>query len=138
MSNDVIERILGARQPEPEVEAVESGTKFFSALLGGTHEEHFLELQFRDGVRLCFSYNDFMWFNYDPEGGSLDMEFGGFLVTVEGRGLVPGLFSALKQKRVAWIREADENEEDNAQNEMFVRSIVISPPDNRMPTESKE
>ncbi len=103
------------------------GDKFFSILLGENGQEHFLELQFRDGLRTCFSYTDLQWFNYDP-AGTIDLEFGGFLITVEGRGLGGRLWSGLKQKRVGWIREADTPRQDHSGNETFIDRIILTPP----------
>lgn len=127
MAREIVEKILSSRMGErPEAEADE--TKFYSILQGDVHQEHFLEIQFRQGLRTCFSYTDLLWFNYDPEGGCIDLEFGGYLVTVKGRGLVPALFTGFKQKRVSWVREAVTDAEDHRENVIFIASITITPP----------
>jgi hypothetical protein len=107
MAQDSIDKVLQSRRPA-ETPATESDAdKFFSILVGETMQEHFLELRFNIGLRSCFSYTDLQWFNYDPEEGSIILEFGGFLITVKGRGLGDRLFNGLRQKRVAWIKESD-------------------------------
>ncbi len=124
-----IDEILKSRQQQPEqVEApVEEADKFFSALLGEGLQEHFLELQFRNGLQTCFSYNDLLWFNHDPEAGCIDLEIGGFMISIKGRGL-KRLFASIKSKRVAWVREADSEMQDHSENECFVEEISITPP----------
>ena len=108
-------------QGEPEAD------KFFSVLLGEGMQENFLELQFRNGLQTCFSYTDLLWFNHDPSAGCIDLEFGGFLITVKGRGLKP-IFNVVKNKRVAWVKEADSNLQDHKENDCFVEEISITPP----------
>ena len=123
-----IDEILKQRQAvtEPPPDEPEAD-KFFSVLLGEGMQENFLELQFRNGLQTCFSYTDLLWFNHDPEAGCIDLEFGGFLVTVKGRGLRP-IFSGVKNKRVAWVKEADSNLQDHKENECYVEEISITPP----------
>jgi len=126
--SDKIDEILKARQAvEKPLPQTEVSDKFFSILVGEGIQEHFPELQFQNGLQTCFSYSDLLWFNHDPESGCIDMEFGGFLVTVKGRGLRP-LFNGIKGKRVAWVKEADSELQDHQENESFVESISITPP----------
>lgn len=123
---DKIDEILKQRQAvaaEPET----AGDKFFSILVGEGLQENFLEFQFQNGLQTCFNYSDLLWFNHDPEAGCIDLEFGGFLITVKGRGLRP-LFNGIKGKRVAWVKEADDELQDHKDNECFVESISITPP----------
>ncbi|MDP1591914.1 MAG: hypothetical protein Q8M07_29410 [Prosthecobacter sp.] len=125
---DKIDEILKARQAaEKPAELTPDGDKFFSILIGEGMQENFLELQFRNGLQTCFSYTDLLWFNHDPESGSLDLEFGGFLITIKGRGLRP-LFQGIKNKRVAWVREAASELQDHKDNETYVEEITITPP----------
>jgi len=132
MSPTKIDEILASRK-QAEKTASGQGRKrskinsspFF--LGEGLHEE-FLELQFRDGLRLCLNYGDLQWFHYIPDENCIDMEFGGFLITIKGRGLVPQLFNGLKQKRVAWIKEADSELQDNIANVTFIEEIIMVPP----------
>jgi hypothetical protein len=130
---DSIDKVLESRRqpvsgpaPAPVAAAVEN--KFFSIPLGEGLHEHFLELHFRVGLKTCFSYGDLSWFNYDPEG-FLDLVFGGFLVTIKGRGLGDRLFHGIKQKRVAWIKEADTQMEDHKGNDAFISEIIVTQPD---------
>lgn len=56
--SDKIDEILKQRQaastpPEPTPD----GDKFFSMLIGEGMQEHFLELQFQNGLQTCFSYS---------------------------------------------------------------------------------
>lgn len=126
--SDKIDEILKARQTATSPAPVtDNDDKFFSILVGEGMQEHFLELQFQNGLQTCFSYSDLLWFNHDPESGCIDLEFGGFLVTVKGRGLRP-LFHGVKGKRVAWVKEADTDLQDHKDNESFVESITITPP----------
>jgi len=126
--SDKIDEILKQRQAaEKPAEEMPAGDKFFSVLLGEGIQENFLELQFKNGLQTCFSYTDLLWFNHDPESGCIDMEFGGFLITVKGRGLKP-LFYGIKGKRVAWVKEADNELQDHKDNECFIEEISITPP----------
>lgn len=123
-----IDEILNQRRAleKQQTEEVE-GEKFFSTLLGEGLHESFLELQFRNGLQTCFNYSDLTWFSHDPEGGCLDLEFGGFLITVKGRGL-RHLFNSIKGKRVAWVKEANDSLQDHQANECFIEEITILPP----------
>jgi hypothetical protein len=131
MGQDKIDAILEQRRkaepPAAAPDAEVSGDKFFSILIGESIQEYFLELQFSNGLQTCFSYTDLSWFNHDPESGCIDLAFGGFLVTIKGRGLRL-LFNGLKQKRVNWIKEADSELQDHKDNESFVEEITITPP----------
>jgi len=141
METSPIDKILEARkQAEPASSATTpevENDKFFSILVGEAIQEHFLELQFRDGTRACFSYTDLLWFNYDPESGVMDLEFGGFLITVKGRGMYPRLFQGIKSKRVAWIKEADSDFQDHKGNEIYIGEILITPPKSFVEAETK-
>lgn len=121
-----ISKILDSRKPAEA--ANDSSDKFFSILLGEGLQENFLEFQFQDGMRTCFSYSDLLWFNYYPDAGCIDLEFGGFLVKVIGRGLSPKLFNGIKNKRVAWVRESDSEFQDNKENETYIEKITITLP----------
>ena len=125
---DKIDEILKARQAaEKPAELTPDGDKFFSILIGEGMQENFLELQFRNGLQTCFSYTDLLWFNHDPESGCIDLEFGGFLITIKGRGLRT-IFNGMTGKRLAWVKEADSNLQDHKDNEFFVEEISITPP----------
>ena len=126
---NAIEDILRKKEAEraAATPAVPQEDKFFSILLGEGLQEHFFELKFRDGSKTCFAYMDLGWFNYNPEVG-LDLDFGGFLVTIAGRGFDPKLFQGIKQKRVAWVKEADVELEDHPGNDCFISQITITPP----------
>ena len=121
-----IDEILKQRQ-QPAAEPETKGDKFYSVLLADGLQENFLELQFRNGLQTCFSYSDLLWFSHDPEAGCIDLEFGGFLITIKGRGLRT-LFAGVKNKRVAWVKEADSELQDHEENESFVEGITITPP----------
>lgn len=126
--SDKIDEIIKKRQSaEKPAEVMSDGDKFFSTLVGEGMQEHFLELQFKNGLQTCFSYTDLLWFNHDPESGCIDAEIGGFLITIKGRGLRP-LFNGIKAKRVAWVKEADSELQDHKDNESFVEEISITPP----------
>lgn len=125
---DAIDKVLQSRRQAEPPASESDGEKFFSILVGETMQEHFLELQFRIGLKTCFSYTDLQWFNYDPEAGCIDLEFGGFLITLKGRGLGEKLFNGIKQKRVAWVKESDSEMQDHKGNETFIEAITITPP----------
>lgn len=126
MSQAKIDEIIKSRQAASDQQEAASD-KFFSILLGEGLFENFLELQFKDGSRTCFSYTDLIWFNHSPEDG-IDLDFGGYLVSIKGRGLEPKLWNGLKSKRVAWVREADVELQDHPGNESFIETITITPP----------
>lgn len=130
MGQDSIDRVLQSKRPTETAAAnAEDGDKFYSVLGGEGLDEHFLELRFRTGMKSCFSYTDLQWFNYDPDGGTIDLEFGGFLITVKGRGLGDALFNGFKQKRVSWVKEADTEMQDHQANKVFIENITITPPE---------
>ena len=124
--DDILAKRRQTDKPPPEAEAQED--KFFSILVGDGAQENFLELQFRDGLRLCLAYGDLTWFHFMPDESCIDMEFGGFLISVKGTGLSSRLFQGLKQKRVAWIKEADSELQAGAANTTFIEEITVVPP----------
>lgn len=123
---EAIRRII--HDKEKSGQPAEEAGKFFSVLVGEVGQEDFLELKFKDGQRACFAYDDLLWFNWHPESGALDLEFGGYLVTVKGRGLYPKLFNGVKTKRVGWIKEADLDLQDHDGADSYVEEILIAPP----------
>jgi hypothetical protein len=125
MSQDSIDKVLSKKKETPEAGSEGDGDKFYSVLVGEGLQEHYLELKQRDGLRICLSYTDLMWFSYDPEGPKIDLEFGGIFVTIKGRGLGEALFNGIKQKRVAWIKEADTEMQDHPGNKMFIEEITF-------------
>lgn len=134
MAQETIDDIIKRKQqekaasetPATQPEATQPD-KFFSILVGDSMQENFLEIQTKDGLRTCFPYSAIMWMVYNPEG-AIHIEFTGFWVYISGRGLVPKLFDGLKQKRVAWIKEADHELQDHKENEIYISSITITPP----------
>lgn len=128
MEQTSIDKVLQSRRQAEAPAAESEDDKFFSILVGETVQEHFLELKSRLGPRTCFPYNDLQWFNYDPESGTIDLEFGGFLVTLKGRGLGDRLFTGFRQKRVAWVKECDVEMQDHKGNATFIEAITITPP----------
>lgn len=125
--NRIDEILQERRKSEAPAQPEAEGDKFYSVLIGDAIQEHFMELRFSNGLQTCFSYLDLAWFNHDPESGCIDLSFGGFLVTLKGRGLAP-LFQAVKQKRVNWVKEADTELQDHEANASFIESITITPP----------
>ncbi len=115
--SDAIDAILAAKQKTAVAE------RFYSILKADGLNEEFFEIQFRTGLRACLSYDSLSWFSFNPDDGIIDLEFGGFLVMIKGRGLMPHLFNGIKTKRVAWVREADSNFQDNPEFECFIESI---------------
>jgi hypothetical protein len=125
MGQDTIDKVLAAKREASPPQADSDGDKFYSILQGDGLQEHFLELKIRDGLRVCLSYTDLMWFSYDPEGPKIDLEFGGIFVTIKGRGLGEALFNGIKQKRVAWIKEKDTEMQDHRENKVFIEEITF-------------
>lgn len=131
MAQTAIDKILESRRQaeSPPVELAQpTEDKFYSVLVGEGLQEHFVEFRLNTGLRSCFSYTDLQWFNFDPEAGCIDMEFGGFLITIKGRGLDGKLFQGLRQKRLAWVREHDSEMQDHTGNDVFIDEITITPP----------
>ena len=125
MGQDTIDKVLAAKREASPPATEGDGDKFYSILQGEGLQEHFLELKIRDGLRVCLSYTDLMWFSYDPEGPKIDLEFGGIFVTIKGRGLGEALFNGIKQKRVAWIKEKDTEMQDHRENKVFIEEITF-------------
>ncbi len=128
MAQDSIDKVLGARKPAAEVVAEGEGDKFYSIMVGEGTEEHYLELKLRDGIRICLSYTDLAWFSYDPDGPTINLEFGVLFATIKGRGLGDALFNGIKQKRVAWVKEADTEMQDHKGNKVFIEEISVALP----------
>jgi hypothetical protein len=131
--SDKLDSILEAhKKSQPE----DSGSKFYQLVrLEGS--EFFLEVQFRDGIRTAFAYDQLSWFNYSPETGMLDLNFMGTTLSLEGRGF-DTLFQALKSKKVSWVKEADTELEDHESNLCFIKEITITPPDDGAGEEEEE
>lgn len=132
MAQSTVEKILESRRSASgagTAVSVSDNDKFSLILIGDKMEENFLELKFRTGLRTAFPYSDILFMNYDPDSGSLDVDFGGFLVTVKGRGLGDRVFDGIKQKRVVWLKEADSEMQDHSANELFIGEILVTPPD---------
>jgi hypothetical protein len=128
MSDAAINKILEERR-KASAEPAESAGKFYSILGGEGLAGNFLEFQFRNGLRTCFNYNDLQWYSWDPDSGYLDLEFGGIMVTIKGRGLYEELFQAIKHRKAAWVKEADAPDmQDHEGNAAFVEEITILPP----------
>ncbi|MEO5913353.1 MAG: hypothetical protein ABIS50_03905 [Luteolibacter sp.] len=123
-----IEDILRKQRSQQEETGEKPALIFFQPSRIEGADESFLELRFRKGIKTAFSYQSLSWFNLDPGGGMLDLGFGGFVVTLEGRGL-DDLFQAIKTKRVSWVREADEEMQDIPDLPLFIKDIFITPPD---------
>lgn len=124
-----IHDILESRQrtTQPTVPKEEEGDKFFSVLGGDVVEDPLLELRFRDGFRLCLPYRDVVWLSYDPKGPDIKLDFGSTTVCIKGRGLAGELFDGLKQKRVMWVKEADNEMQDHDKNQVFISDIGFEP-----------
>jgi len=128
MAAKSVDEIIAERQ-KSTASSTEASDKFYSILSAEGYQENYLEIRFQDGLKTCFAYNDLTWFNYDPDEGTLDLEFSGFLVSIIGRGLGEKLFHSIKGKRAAWIKEADSDFQDNPDNEIYIDQILISPPE---------
>lgn len=124
-----IDDILASRTGNQKEDSVEDTSKFFSTLATDGYQENFLELRFQEGFCTCFSYADLNWFNHDPEEGTLDLEFGGFLISIIGRGLGGKLFHAIKSKRASWVKEADSDFQDSPDNDLYIEQILVRPPE---------
>lgn len=122
----ILEKRKQQEKPGTDAEAKQED-KFYSILVGEGSEENFLEIRTKDGLCTCFPYSAVTWMVYDPENG-IFMDFAGYLVTIEGRGLQPKLMQGLKQRRVGWIKEADTVMQDHVSNETFIEKITITPP----------
>lgn len=108
---------------EPEVDE-----RFFSLVRGENGLEEYLEFRFRTGSQTCFAFKDLTWFNYSKTENLIDLGFGLFIVTIEGRGLVPRLYDAIKARRVKWIREADDKLQDSPEFDCFIQAITVQAP----------
>lgn len=134
-----IDEILKSRSPAGSG-ATEEGAqedKFFSVLGGDGIDENFFEVRFRDGTKTCFPYHSLSWFNLSPEEG-IDLDFDGYMVSIRGRGLDPKLWNGIKQKRVAWVKEADVELQDHKGNEAFISAITITSPESPSEDEPEE
>lgn len=101
------------------------GSEFFLVLRGEGVSEGFLEFRFRNGAQLCLPYDSILWFNYSPDLARIEMDFGGYVVSINGRGLVPKLYDSIKARRVAWIREADTEMQDSKDFDCYIESIIL-------------
>lgn len=122
-----IDSIIQKQKQKQEEQAEKTGLTFFQTSRIEGADESFLEIRFRTGIKTAFSYPSLAWFNLDPAEGMLDLGFAGFVVTLYGRGLTE-LFQAIKNKKVAWVREADEGMQDIDEFTVFISEITITPP----------
>lgn len=122
--SDELSAMMKERRLQEEVP-----NRLYSVLRGEGLTEEFFEIRFRNRTQTCFSYKDLTWFNYSPDEGVIDLEFTGFLVTITGRGLIPKLFEAIKSKRVAWVKEADNGLQDIPEFDHYIESILVTPPE---------
>jgi len=129
MASNPIDDILAERRGTSEEEHSVDPDKFYSVISADGYQENYLEIRFRDGLRTCFAYADLNWFNHDPDEGTLDLDFNGFLISLIGRGFGEKLFHSIKSKRAAWVKEADSDFQDNPANEVYIEKILITPPD---------
>lgn len=121
-------RRLQAQATPPAVPNQEEGDKFYSILGGDVVDDPFLELKFRDGLKLCLPYRDIVWLSYDPEKTpNIKIDFGSTTICIKGRGLDGELFEGLKHKRVVWIKEADSEMQDHDKNKVFIDDIGFEP-----------
>lgn len=127
MSNSVDSILAEHRKKHQQEEPEEDAGKYFSVLKIEGVTTDFLELRFRNGAAFFMSYSELDYFNYDPSG-VIDMICGSFSVEIHGRNL-RRLLDAIKGKKVAWIREADKEAEDNAELENFISNIYVSLPE---------
>lgn len=142
MAKNAIEAILEKRRQEnagvvatPSLEPAPSTSveerqedQFFSILVTAGLEENFIEFRFRDGLCICLPYSSIIWFDYQPDDG-INLDFGSCLMTIRGRGLKPKLFNAIKQKRLAWVKEADLEFQDHKDNVTYIEEIEITTPE---------
>ncbi len=134
MPQDSIDKVLESRRqqatPSPAAKE-EDGDRFYSVFGGDVVNDPFLELRFRDGLKLCLPYRDVVWLSYDPEtpkiGANIKIDFGSTTICIKGRGLDGELFEGLKQKRVVWIKEADSEMQDHDKNKVFIDDIGFEP-----------
>lgn len=126
-SVDPLDQILARNRAANKASATQAEKfKFYSSAGDSGTQEEYLELQFRNGVLVCFAYRDLSWFSYDPDG-AIDLEFGGYSVVIRGNGLSK-LFRGLKKRLVEWVREADTEMQNNPANETYIEALFIRPP----------
>ncbi len=129
MGRNTIDDILGNR-PQQTAATPEAGDdKFFGIKVGEGVDEHFLEIRFKDGARLCVSYSELSWFTYDSKQGLLELDFWSSTIHIKGRGLGGRLFDGIRQKRLAWVKEADSEMQDHPGNDVFIQEISFPPPE---------
>lgn len=124
MSN-AIERILAQGRENAAGETIEG--KFYGSLVGNNLEPKYFEARFKDGTLFSLKYEELNWFFYYPSQNCIELNFGstGIGLRIIGRGLNEGLYAAIQQRRVLWIREADTEWEDNKENETFIQEIQV-------------
>lgn len=138
MSQNAIDQILEQRR-KAEAAASQSAPgeststseeykeeQFYSLLVAAGLEENYIEFRFRDGLSLSFPYRLIEWFQHEPDDG-ITIEFGRCMITIRGRGLKPKLYNGLKQHKVAWVKEADSNFEDQVHFETFIEELIVTP-----------
>lgn len=121
--NDPIGKILASRQPAG-AEGEQKGDKFYGLLLGDGVAPAFLDVRLRSGGRLGIDYTNLDWLYYDPEAGTIELEFGSVALSVRGRGLAK-IYESFLRRRVEWIKEADSELQDSKENETYISDIVV-------------
>ena len=125
--SEKIDSILEERRKQLDQQRADPNVFYQTSRVDGA-DDTFLELRFRNGIQTAFAYQNLAWFNYDPSASVIDMEFTGFVVSIEGRGLTD-LFQAIKSRRVGWVRESDTEMQDSEQITVFIKDITITPPE---------
>lgn len=95
-------------------------------------DEHLLEVRTRDGLCSSFQYFNIVWLVYEPEIGII-IDFNGYTLSIEGKGLNGEVYEAIKRRRLSWIRESDDPNGSD-QQELCVTRITINPPEPRRPS----
>lgn len=133
-ANTVIDSILDDRR-EPhnlpaEPEEIEDNAYF--GIWKGAHREYnerYVDFQMRNGDCTSFDYPDRKFVNYNAEESSIDISFSNDMVTIYGRNLKP-LYQYLLQRKVQWLREADDPDNEVADDSnIFVENILLTPGD---------
>lgn len=100
--------------------------QYFAIVPDDKQEEYLLEVRTRDGFCSAFQFFSITWLVYEPDIGII-VDFNGYTVSIEGKGLKGALYDAIKRRRVSWIKESDDPSAD-AGKDIYVSKITISPP----------
>ena len=101
------------------------GAGYFGLSADGV--QNLVDFRLRDGRRTAFSYSNLRFLDYDHADDIISLEFGPFMVTIDGEGLNV-IYEGLVEGRVRWLREILDGEDEELVEGVRIDAITLIPP----------